>query len=135
MVADETWDRFRQATIDLSIERGYGEFEVSDIVARAGRSRVEFEARFTGKQDCLDGTYGAAEYLRGHRRERRYGEIRKAPGGRWRWRRAIANLTWDVVDEVMYLAVRRYIGDEAAARERALFASLRPQAGAVQTGT
>jgi AcrR family transcriptional regulator len=110
-VGDETWERFRQVSLDLAIERGYYGFEASDIVERAGASRVEFDARFTGKRDCCDrtyeaniaefdqalvdpylrapswregiraGAYGAAEYLRHHRRERRYGELRMREGG------------------------------------------------------
>ncbi len=194
-VGDETWDRFRQATIDLAIERGYDEFDVPDIVERARASRAEFDARFMGLDDCRDCTYeaniaefdqsmfgpymaapswregiraaiyGAAEYLRHHRRERRYGEIRKIPGGamemaaRDRYLQRVVDLidvgrcelsdpdsisrttaegvlgsiyklvvdrltevgeegmTWDLVDDVMYLAVRRYVGDEAGIQE------------------
>lgn len=205
-VVDETWDRFRQATIDLAIERGYEAFDVPDIVERAGASRAEFDARFSGLRNCLDGTYeaniaefdqalvgpyltapswregiraaiyGAADYLRDHRRERRYGEIRKLPGGamemasRDRYLQRMVDLidfgrcelsdpdsisrttaegvagsiykllldrlaesedgklSWDVVDDVMYLAVRRYIGDEAGAQELSSSASPRTPA-------
>lgn len=194
---DETWERLRQAAIDLVIERGYIEFDVPDIVERAGTSRAEFDARFDSLQDCLDRTYeannadfhrsllvpylaapswregvraaiyGAAGYLRTHRRERRYGQVRKEPGGNMEMamrdyylQRIVdlidvgrcelddpdsmtrttaegvlgsvykylvdrleetddGKLEWAVVDEVMYLAVRRYLGDGAAARERA----------------
>ncbi len=97
--------------MDLVIERGYEAFSVEDIRARAGVSQAEFDARFTSLHDCLDGTYeaniaefdqalvgpyleapswreglragayGAAAHLRGHRRERRYGELRNGRGG------------------------------------------------------
>ena len=110
-VADEIWERVRQATIDLVIERGYNAFEVDDLCARADVSRAEFDARFAGCRDCLDRTYeaniaefdqatfgpylqaptwreglraaayGSAVYLSGHCRERRYGELRKREGG------------------------------------------------------
>jgi AcrR family transcriptional regulator len=110
-VTDEIWERFRQATIDVALERGYYAFEVSDIVERAEASRAEFDARFDGKVDCCDRTYeaniaefdqalvvpylhapswreglragalGAAEYLRAHTREREYGALRKSIGG------------------------------------------------------
>jgi AcrR family transcriptional regulator len=110
-VADETWEKLRQATMDLAIERGYYAFDVSDIIERAGVSRAEFDARFTGKRDCCDrtyeannadfdqafvgpylqapswreglraGAYGAVEFLRHARRERRFGEVRMREGG------------------------------------------------------
>jgi AcrR family transcriptional regulator len=108
---DETWERLRQATIDLAIERGYYGFEAADIVERAGVTESEFDARFRDRRDCCDrtyeannadfdrafvepylqaptwregliaGTHGAVEYLRGGRRERRYGERRMREGG------------------------------------------------------
>jgi AcrR family transcriptional regulator len=190
---DETWEQLREAAIDLVIERGYLEFDVADILERAGVSRAEFDARFADQQDCLDRTYeannsdfhnallipylaeptwregiraavyGAAEYLRTHRRERRYGQLRKEPGGamemamRDRYLQLIVDLIdigrcelsdpdsisrttaegvlgsiytflvdrlaesedgtldWGVVDDVMYLAVRRYVGEEGIA--------------------
>jgi AcrR family transcriptional regulator len=194
-VADETWERIRQVTIDLALERGYRAFEVSDVVERAGVRRSEFDSRFSGLDDCLNGTYeaniadfdqalvepflsapswlegvragihGAGDYLRDHERERRYGEIRKNPGGpmelalRDRYLQRVVDLVdvgrcelsdpdslsrttaegvlgsiykllldrlaesddgtlgSEVVDEVMYLAVRRYVGDEVGMRE------------------
>lgn len=194
-VADETWERFRQATMDLAIERGYYRFEVSDIVERSGASRAEFDARFTGKRECCDrtyeaniadfdqaligpyrrapswreairaGAYGAAEYLLDHRRERRFGEIRMRDGGpmeqavRDRYLQRIVDLidvgrcemsdpdaisrstaegvlgsihgllvsrlaesegdgmSLEIIDDLMYLAVRPYIGHEAGIRE------------------
>jgi AcrR family transcriptional regulator len=195
LVADETWERFRQATIDLALERGYDAFEVSDIVERAGASRAEFDACFTGKRDCCDrtyeaniadfdqallgaylqapswregvraGVYGAAEYLRDHGRERRFGEIRMRFGGpmeqaaRDRYLQRIVDLIDvgrcemsdpnaisrttaegvlgsmhqlllsrlkesdgdgpgpEIIDDLMYLALRRYIGHEAGIGE------------------
>jgi AcrR family transcriptional regulator len=108
---DEVWQRLREATIDLAIERGYYGFEVPDIVARAGTTRAEFDQRFEDRRDCCDqtywannaefdlafvepyleapswrqglrdGTFGAIEYLRTGRRERRYGERRMREGG------------------------------------------------------
>jgi AcrR family transcriptional regulator len=110
-VVDRTWDRFRQATLDLAIERGYNGFDVDDIVERAGATRAEFDARFRDRADCCDLTYdaniaefdralvepflraptwregiragvrGVTEYLPGARRERRYGELRLREGG------------------------------------------------------
>ena len=56
---DEIWDRIRQATMDLAIERGYYEFDVEDIVERAGVSRAEFDARFSGRTEACDRTYEA----------------------------------------------------------------------------
>src|SRR5262245_52405073 len=56
---DETWERLRQATVDLAIERGYYGFEVADIVERAGATEAEFEARFSDRRDCCDQTYEA----------------------------------------------------------------------------
>ena len=200
---DVIWERIRQATMDAAIEVGYHAVEVPDILERAGATREEFDARFRDLADCLDRTYemniaeyddamvvpylaapswregilaaiyGAAEYLRDHRRERRYGELRKDLGGgmemamRDRYLQRVvdlidvgrcelddpdsisrttaegvlgsiykllldrlaesedATLSWDVVDEVMYLALRRYVGDEEGARELAVSASER----------
>lgn len=194
-VADEVWERIRQATIDLTIERGYECFEVADVLARAGASRAEFDARFSGLADCRDrvyeantaefdqtlvgpylrapswreglraAIYGAAEYLPAHRRERHYGELRKRgaepmalaicdrylqrlvdlvdagreePGALGGLTRATAESTlgsiyvllvkrlartggeevvWEILPELMYLAVRPYLGQEAALEE------------------
>lgn len=192
---DEIWERFRQAAIDLAIERGYYGFEVSDIVQRAGRSDAEFEARFVDRRDCCDltylanisdfdrsfvepylraqtwreglraGAFGAAEYLRGARRERRYGERRMREGGPMEQAAKDAYLQrfvdlvdvgrcemsdpdaldrstaeavigsvhglllrrleetgeegvrLEILDDLLYLAVRPYIGHDAALRE------------------
>jgi AcrR family transcriptional regulator len=110
-VTDETWERFRQATIDLALERGYNRFEIADIVERAGATRDEFDERFADRAECCHGTYdaniaefdqalvepylraptwregvragvaGVTEYLPGARRERAYGEVRLREGG------------------------------------------------------
>jgi AcrR family transcriptional regulator len=193
---DEIWDRIRQATMDLAIERGYYEFDVDDIVERADVSRAEFDARFSGRTDACDRTYeannaefdhsftipflaapswreglragadSAAEYLKGHRRERRYGELRMREGGpmeqaakdrylqrfvdmvdvgrcemsdpealtrktaegalgsiyglmvhRLQQPDGEAEMSLKIIDDVMYLAVRPYVGDEAALEE------------------
>ena len=192
---DETWERFRQATIDLAIERGYYGFEAADIVERSGASEAEFDARFNDRTDCCDQTYlannadfdrafvepylwaptwreglraganGAAEYLRGARRERRYGERRMREGGpmeqvardgylqrfvdlvdvgrcelsdpdsldrntaeavigsvhglllRRLEETGIEGVKREIIDDLMYVALRPYIGHEAALRE------------------
>jgi AcrR family transcriptional regulator len=191
---DETWERFRQAAIDLAIEHGYYGFEVPDIVERANASRAGFDARFSGRTDCCDrayeanisdfdhalvvpylkaptwreglraGAYGVAEYLTHHRRERRFGELRMREGGpmeqaaRDRYLQRVVDLIdfgrtemsdpealgrstaegvlgsihglllsrlkeepggpgLEIIDDLMYLAVRPYVGHEAAMRE------------------
>jgi AcrR family transcriptional regulator len=197
-VGDEIWELFRQAAMDLAVERGYYGFEVSDIVERAGASRAEFDARFSGKRDCCDrtyeaniadfdqalvgpylqapswreglraGAYGAAEYLPHHRRERRFGELRMREGGpmelaaKDRYLQRVVDLidvgrceasdpdaisrstaegalgsiyglmlkrlgepggeeglSLEIIDDLVYLAVRPYVGHEAGVRELA----------------
>jgi AcrR family transcriptional regulator len=200
---DETWERLRQATIDLAIERGYHGFEVAHIVQRARVTHREFEARFRDRQDCCDRTYeaniadfdralvvpylraaswregiraaayGAVEYLRDHRRERRYGELRKQEAepmaqvardvylqrtvdlidvgrcelsdpesvGRSTAEGALGSIhgllvnrlhehgeegmTWEIFDDVLYLAMRPYLGHAAARREASTSADRR----------
>jgi AcrR family transcriptional regulator len=194
-VADETWERIRQAAIDLVLAHGYDGFELDDLCARAGVSRAEFDARFSNRRECLDLTYeaniaefdqatfspylqapnwreglraaayGSAMYLRGHSRELRYGELRRREGGaleqtaRDRYLQRVVDLidagrsearnpealgrataesilgsiyelavkrlagsgddgpTLEIVPELMYIAVRPYLGHEAALEE------------------
>ncbi len=197
-VEDKTWERIRQAAIDLVIERGYAAVEADDLCARAGTSRAEFDVRFADCRDCLDRTYeaniaefdravfgpylrastwreglraaayGAAVYLIGHSRERLYGELRRREGGavaevaRDLYLRRIVDLIdagrfeardpeaigrataeailgsiyelvlkrlgrtdgkepdMEIVPELMYIAVRPYLGNEAALEELAI---------------
>ncbi len=110
-VLDETWERLRQAAIELVLERGYGAVDVEAIVARAGVAREDFDRRFADKRDCCDrayeaniadfdravlgaylaapawrdalraAAYAAAAYIATHPAETRYGEIAMREGG------------------------------------------------------
>jgi AcrR family transcriptional regulator len=198
---DEVWDRFRQATVDLAIERGYYGIDVPEIVERAGATQAQFDERFSDRRDCCDrayeannaefdcsfvepflqeptwrdgvraGTFGTIEYLRGARRERRYGERRMREGGPMEQAakdgylqrfvdlvdvgrcelddpdsldRTTAEgvvgavhgllvrrleetggegVTMEIVDDLLYIAYRPYIGHEAALREAAVSTS------------
>lgn len=106
-----TWERMREAAIDLVIERGYAALEVEAVVARAGVAPADFERHFAGKEDCClqvyeaniadfdrlvvgaylrhdqwrdalrAAAYAAAGYLRDHPREVQFGEIQMREGG------------------------------------------------------
>jgi AcrR family transcriptional regulator len=110
-VTDVTWEWIRQAAIDVVLERGRGPAPVSDVLARAGVARGDFDSRFDGPRECWDRVYeanladfdralvapflqasswregvragarSAAAYLQSHRRESRYWAIRMRCGG------------------------------------------------------
>jgi AcrR family transcriptional regulator len=45
-------DPISVAIVDLSVERGYEQVRVEDVVERAGVGAEEFQRRYTGKEDC-----------------------------------------------------------------------------------
>jgi AcrR family transcriptional regulator len=107
---DASWERLRQAVIDLVLERGYHGFEIESALQRANFDAKQFDRMFDGKDDCClrvyeanmadfdapvlaaydegdcwrDGlrraAYTAARYLNEHPREVIYGEIQMREG-------------------------------------------------------
>jgi AcrR family transcriptional regulator len=192
---DASWERLRQAVIDIVLAEGYDGLEVEAALRQAGFDRDEFDRRFEGKDDCClkvyeanmadfdrlvfgayeehdawrDGlraaAYAAAGYLRTHPREVVYGEIQMREGSemaqaiRDAYLQRIVDLidagrqelddpgalgrsvaesvcgsvygylvrelqsgagtrsAEDLVPELMYIAVRPYLGHEAARAE------------------
>jgi len=120
-------ERIREVTIDVVLERGNDGASVEVVIDRAGVDRAAFDRHFESLQDCIlqaywahtdeftvlvrtafdrEGSwrdslraaaYAAARYLRDHPRIVRSAE--------------------EFVPEMMYVAVRPYLGQEAARAE------------------